>query len=170
MQTLVLTSCSAVKIAALDEAIRQLGWDAEIVAVKSPSGVNEQPLGDETERGALNRIRSARQAHPGADTYVSIENGLFEEGGEYVDRAVVVAERADGRRAMARSGGVVFPYVFVEETRRRGFATTTVGQVLADRGIVSRHDDPHLSLCGKSRALFLLDATIVALAALKEGA
>jgi len=167
MQTLVLTSCSAVKIAALNEAIRQLGWDAEIVAVKSPSGVNEQPLGDETECGALNRIRSARQARPGADLYVSIENGLFEEGGEHVDRAVVAAERADGRRAMARSAGVVFPRIYVEEARRRGFQMTTVGQVLADRGIVTRHDDPHLTLCGKSRAIFLVEATIVALAALE---
>ena len=162
--TLVLTSRSAVKIAAVEQALADLGWNkVAIIALKAASGVNEQPLGEETLRGADNRIRSAKQTYPDADIFVSIENGLFLEGDDYVDRAVVVVEDAKGQRLVTYSEGVVFPTVYVLEAQRRGFATTTVGQVMAEYGVVEHHDDPHLTLAKKSRTAFLVETTRTAL-------
>lgn len=46
-----------------------------------PSGVADQPMGDdETVRGARNRARQARVAHPEADFWCGIEGGCLLDG------------------------------------------------------------------------------------------
>jgi len=46
----------------------------------------------------------------------------------------------------------------VEEARKRGFETTTVGEVMEEKGIISNRKDPHLDLSGISREVFIRDA------------
>jgi inosine/xanthosine triphosphatase len=147
---IVLASTSPVKIDACKAAFGTAAG-IDLVTVKAPSGVNEQPMNDETLRGAFNRLAHARAAVPGADFYVSIENGIFEEKGRYIDRAVVTVMDKSGTTATTYSDGVEFPRDSVEETRRRGFDQWTVGKVMQEQGIVRQHDDPHLDLGGKSR-------------------
>lgn len=162
---IVLSSTSAVKVDACKQAFG-VGSDTEIVTVKAPSGVNEQPLNDETLRGAFNRLNYARSAVPNADYYVSIENGIFQENGRYVDRAVVTVMNKDGETRTTYSEGVEFPSASVEETRKRGFETWTVGKVMQEQGVVAQHDDPHLSLSGKSRVDYVNEAAKKAAASL----
>lgn len=150
---IVLASTSAIKL----DACRRAFPDAVIETVKAPSGVSEQPIGDETLRGAFNRITAARLAVPDADVYVSIENGLFVENGEHIDCAVVVMAKGD-ETITAFSDGVPFPADAVAETASRGFAEWTVGKVMAEMGLVRQHDDPHLDLSGKPRAAYIDDA------------
>jgi inosine/xanthosine triphosphatase len=51
----------------------------EIHKIDVPSGVREQPVGDEETRlGAINRINSARAAYPQADYWAAIEGGVAE--------------------------------------------------------------------------------------------
>src|SRR6187399_2170582 len=90
---IVLASTSAVK---LDACRAAFGDEAEIITVKAPSGVGEQPMNGETVTGAFNRIAAAKKLVPDADLYVSIENGIFEEKGHDIDRPVVVVSRAAG--------------------------------------------------------------------------
>jgi non-canonical (house-cleaning) NTP pyrophosphatase len=149
---IVLASTSAVKVEACRAAF---GEEAEIVTVKAPSGVNEQPVNDETVAGAFNRIAAAKEMSPGADLYVSIENGIFDEDGHFVDRPVVVVSREKGEAEVTFGDGVEFPKDSVDEARRRGFDKWTVGKVMAEQGVVKQHDDPHLSLSGKPRAEYL---------------
>ncbi len=151
----VLASTSAVKLEACRAAF---GLEAEIITVKAPSGVNEQPLNDETLTGAFNRIAAAKQLAPGADVYVSIENGIFEEEGRYIDRPVIVVARGACENHITYGEGVEFPKGSVEETRRRGFDTCTVGRVMQEQGLVRQHDDPHRDLGGKSRAEYITAA------------
>jgi non-canonical (house-cleaning) NTP pyrophosphatase len=163
--TVVLTSQSAIKLRALQAALVDLNITANVVAVKVPSGVNEQPVGDETRHGALNRIAAAREQVVG-DLYVSIENGLFHRNGIWTDRAVVVVEQPGNAHVpIIVSDGCAFPLSAVEEAKHVGFATTTVGQVLAEWGIVKDHADPHVDVCGTSRETFLRAAVRQALAA-----
>lgn len=152
----VLASQSGVKAFACREVFGDVAG-LELVCVKALSNVNEQPLGDETLRGAFNRIANARVIRPDGDVYVAIENGLFEENGQYVDRAVVVLEIAGGLRHSVTGDGVLFPRDCVEDARARGFDRTTAGQVMQERGLVQKHDDPHLDLAGRSRSVFLVD-------------
>lgn len=151
----VVASTSAVKI---DACRKAFGAAAGIVGVKVQSGVNEQPMNDETVQGAFNRIAAARAAMPGADVYVSIENGIFEENGKYIDRPVIAVARGTGTPEVTYGEGVEFPAASVEETRKRGFDTWTVGKIMQEQGIVTQHDDPHGDLSGKPRAVYLADA------------
>ena len=60
---------------------------------------------------------------------------------------------------------VEVPSECVEKARAIGFDTTTVGMVMAAKGIVDRHDDPHASLGDKTpRAEILRDAVLAAMA------
>lgn len=152
----VLASQSGVKAFACREVFADVAG-LQLVCVKAASSVNEQPVGDETLRGAFNRIANARVIRPDGDVYIAIENGLFEENGQYVDRAVVVLETADSMRHIVTGDGVAFPRECVEAARARGFDRVTAGQVMQERGLVQKHDDPHLDLAGKSRAVFLVD-------------
>lgn len=156
---IVLASTSAVKLEALRAAF---GASAEIVTLKAPSGVNEQPLNAETLTGAFNRIGAAREAVPDADLYVSIENGIFEEEGRFIDKPVVTVAKAQGAPEVTYGEGVEFPRGSVEEARRRGFDQWTVGKVMQEQGLVRQHDDPHLDLSGKSRAEYIRDAVVAA--------
>jgi len=56
------------------------------------------------------------------------------------------------------SDSVPFPYEAVQEAQRRGFKEWTVGRVMEEWGIVAQHDDPHLSLTGKSREDYIAEA------------
>jgi inosine/xanthosine triphosphatase len=162
---IVLASTSAVKIEACKKAFSDFS-DVNIVTAKVSSHVREQPLNEETLTGAFNRISAARRAVPDADLYISIESGLFEEKGTYVDRAIVIIAEKEGQKYTVRGEGVEFPGPSVEEARKRGFDQWTVGRVMQEQGIVRQHDDPHLDLSGKSRAEYINEAMRRAVAAL----
>ena len=164
---IVVGSQSQVKLDAVKSALAELGLEVEVVGVKAKSYVSEQPIDDETITGARNRAAHAKELCADGDLYISIENGVFAEaGGRYLDRAVVLSIARDGSEAIAISDGmaisdsVEFPAASVNEARKRGFATTTVGKVMEEQGIVAKHDDPHLSLSGKPRAEFLKETVV----------
>jgi inosine/xanthosine triphosphatase len=164
---IVLASTSAVKVAACKKAFSNVAG-CEIIAVKAASDINEQPMNGETLRGAFNRLNNAKQIRPDADYYISIENGIFEEKGQFIDRAVVSIMDKQGVVKTAYSDGVEFPQQWVEETRKRGFDQWTVGKVMEEMGIVAKHDDPHLSLIGKSRVDYLDQAASRAVLVLRQ--
>lgn len=165
---IVLASTSKVKEEACKKAFAAIAG-VEIICVKAPSGVNEQPVDDETLRGAFNRIAFARNAVPDADLYVSIENGIFNENGAFVDRAVVTIAKKGEEPVVFYSDGVAFPKACVEEARKRGFETTTVGRIMEEWGIVAKHDDPHADLARKSRIEFINQAMMRAVTGLRAG-
>ena len=69
-------STNPVKLAAARAVIAPLAPDAEIRGIAVPSGVPEQPWGDdETRRGALARARAARDALK-ADFGIGFEGGV----------------------------------------------------------------------------------------------
>jgi len=154
---IVLASTSAVKVAACRKAFSHIA-NLEIITIKVDSGVAEQPMNDETLRGAFNRIAAIQTAVPDADLYISIENGIFEENGAFIDRAIVTVARNGGEPEVTYSDGVEFPRDCVEEARKRGFDIWTVGKVMEEQGVVCQHDDPHKDLSGKSRIAYIDDA------------
>lgn len=165
--TIVVASSSAIKINGVEKAARELfpGKNFKVIGVqKADSEINEQPINNETEIGARNRLKNAKQevelTNPRLNpTYVSIENGLFQEKdsetnqptGEWEDRAVVIVMLPDGTTTSVVSDGVRFPKDVVEETRLKGgesegFKKYTVGSQLAEKGIVKNKQDPHSDL------------------------
>lgn len=158
--TIVVSSGSAIKIETVRKTLMGLfpGRTFTVLGVKAASGINEQPVGEETERGAHNRLAHAQELfnteHAGTQAaYMSIENGIFEVApGEWEDRAVVVISLPDGRTFSATSVGVPFPSDAVETTRalEGGFEKHTVGSVIAEqfaaRGVSINKQDPQTAL------------------------
>jgi len=157
---IVVTSTSIIKTGAVKKALNELfpTRTFEITAVKAVSGINEQPLNEETEQGAKNRIRSAESLlginQQDKTAFISIENGLFSnENNEWEDKAVAVIKLPDGKMSSALSPqGVPFPLEAIETARTRGggFEKNTVGSVIAEmyaaRGIQIDKQDPHSAL------------------------
>lgn len=166
---IVLASQSAVKVRAVEQAIQRLELKAQLVAVKAVSNVNEQPFEDETYTGALNRAAHAVMIQPGADYYLAIESGLFQQkDGEWYDIAVVVLRDESGQYIVHHSEGVRFPREAVEECQRRGPQIWTVGKIMVELGLAHQHDDPHRDIVGVSRAEYINAVVYKALSALRR--
>lgn len=157
---IALGSQSSVKQEAVRRAMQVFEIDAQLVTVKARSNVAEQPFNSETVRGARNRALHAAALVPDAAFALAIESGIFDRNGHYLDIAVVVARLRDGRYLQADSQSVEFPADAVHETVRRCVENDswTVGKILQEWGRIERHDDPHASLVGRSRAAFIYDA------------
>lgn len=148
----VLASQSPVKVDVCKQVVEKFYADVELITVKAKSGVPEQPFDHETSEGAYNRITDARTQIPDADLYISIENGIYNEKGRYIDRAVAVACDQQGDATIKWSKGVEFPALYVQEAKRLGTDQWTVGKIMQEAKVITQHDDPHKDLVGISRA------------------
>ncbi len=156
-----VTSESKIKVEAVRNVYSQLGINAEIIGYSTSSGVGEQPVEQETFQGVRNRLFDLKDRVDGLDLIISIENGIFQEHGKWIDRAVVVIYKA-GREGLNLevSDGVEFPKEYVDEARQRGFDKVTVSQVMAERGYVQDAKDPHKSISGKPRKEYLEETVL----------
>lgn len=170
MLNVVVGSTSRHKLDAIRNACAELGIDADVLGVRTISGQHEQPSGlDETIAGALRRANEAQKAESGS-TAIGIESGIIINRFPIevvIDLAVVVILTPEGKRIITTSAGIEFPSQDASTAFGRGFSTTTVGSVIAERTGCDP-TDPHAYLTnGKvSRAKLLTDAVVAALAQL----
>jgi len=151
-----VTSENKLKVDAVRCAYASIGLPCELVGYTANSGVGEQPINEQALGGARNRITDLKKRVDGLDRIVSIESGIFEEDGQWVDRAVVVIFNAKtGEEYVDYSDRVVFPKEYVERARDIGFDKMTVGKVMEKEGYVSDNKDPHKSISGKSRQEYI---------------
>jgi inosine/xanthosine triphosphatase len=104
-------SLNPVKLGAVAQVVRQWLASARIDGVAVPSGVPDQPFGDEeTRRGAAQRARAAREALD-ADIGVGIEGGVVdEEDGEGMRTCAWAAvSMRDGREFLGGSLAMPLP-------------------------------------------------------------
>lgn len=159
---IVVASTSTLKIDAVHNAVQKCGMRANIRGVKACSGVNEQPLNEETKQGAKNRAENAQTIMPNADIYIAIENGLYEQGKDYFDKAIIYVITKDGRREFTYSEGVMVPAEIVKEVSESGFATT-VGMAMKKKGMIEDAADPHIVLGDKKSRTTILEQALVEL-------
>ncbi len=95
---IIVASENPVKVNVAKRAFALLYPEEEMtfIAVKSDSGVPDQPMDDETEQGALNRLIFIRDNHTDADFWISQEGGLFRDGERLYNRAWVMVADRDG--------------------------------------------------------------------------
>jgi inosine/xanthosine triphosphatase len=104
-------STNPVKVGAARTMVQRLAPRAEVVGVAVPSGVPDQPWGDdETLRGAIARARAARAVHD-ADLGIGIEGGVVAEadGGVRSCAWAAVVGR-DGREGIGGSLAMRLPH------------------------------------------------------------
>lgn len=137
-------SLSKHKLPGAEGAIKEVFDDVEtkVFAYNAKSSINEQPEGhEETIKGAFNRLKDLKRLvveSRGAvkdAIFIAIENGIFPvevQGKErWFDLAWVVIEDTEGNQSISHSGGIEFDSDYVEEAKKRGFETTTVGSIIS---------------------------------------
>jgi inosine/xanthosine triphosphatase len=180
MVKVLVASTSQHKLGAVERVFKETysDWEIDMEGVKAPSEINEQPVGHkEMIEGALNRIKNAKKTAKGKkfDFVVGIENGIFPievDGTEkWFDVAWVVIENKEDKQSLAVSAGVEFPREFIQEARKKGFKTTTVGSIIAEKTGCDG-TDPHTFLTSNlaSRSKLLEQALKIALGQLQERA
>jgi non-canonical (house-cleaning) NTP pyrophosphatase/adenine/guanine phosphoribosyltransferase-like PRPP-binding protein len=161
---IVVASEGAIKIDAVKQAAKEFFLDQnsvfEVIGVNTVSDVAEQPFNEETEKGATNRLAHAERLIPSADMYIAIENGIFESGKQFFDKAVIKMKTKTGCAITESSQSVEFPAQYVEEAKTIGFDKTTVGSCMLKAGIIKDAKDPHADLGDKRSRSIILDEAI----------
>ncbi|MBL7045313.1 MAG: DUF84 family protein [Parcubacteria group bacterium] len=159
-------STSDIKYKAVQNACNILEIEASINKVKLDyMGQNAQPVGFlNTSSGSSSRASRVKlkQNQPDA-MFIGIENGVFKCGQCIIDIAVITIFHPEKGRIMVTSQGIEFPYDCFNVAEERGFNTTTVGQVIAEK-MGGSPDDPHSTVTGgkTSREELLTGALLTA--------
>lgn len=116
MKKVIVASENPVKVAVAKRAFTSVYPDEtfEFVAIKSVSGVPDQPTNEETERGALNRLEYIRTKQPDAHFWISIEGGVFEEGDTLYNRAWIAVGDTSGYIGKASTASFYLPRKIIE--------------------------------------------------------
>ncbi len=97
--------------------MRRLFPRAQIVSLKVPSGLPNQPIGDaETRRGAVNRAHAARLAAR-ADWGIGLEGGVIENEFGMMTCAWCAIEDRSGRVGVGGSSNMLLPEEVVKRIR-----------------------------------------------------
>jgi non-canonical (house-cleaning) NTP pyrophosphatase len=157
---IIVSSTATQKIKAVEIAFQNMLSEKtrEVVGYKSASGVNKQPVGrTEIVLGCENRLTDTMENQQG-DIFISIESGIEFRGKNWYDFAYIIMHFSGYRSHYGIfTDTVIFPTEYVEEAMRLGFDKHTVGSVMANRRPEIDMQDPHLSLIGKSRVIYLAD-------------
>lgn len=142
---------SPIKFNATVAATKATELDATVICKDARSDIDAQPEGRAMgEQGAENRAVALRPLYPNA-YIVGMEDYLdYDEDERPVNRTAVVVMAPDGREYNATSTSIPFDRRDVSEARKRGFKTTTVGDVLAER-IGGDPANPHGPMSGYAR-------------------
>ena len=128
---ILVTSASAIKIATFEDVLAMIEPERkfDVIAIGASSGVDEQPFGVTTIRGALNRQRDALKQY-GVDTdseslvCLSVENGLFRssQASDLADASLMI----DGAQVMAHGADLSPFYDPASEYEDRATAAVTI--------------------------------------------
>ncbi|NPA84790.1 MAG: DUF84 family protein [Crenarchaeota archaeon] len=109
----VVGSSNPVKVGAVEDALRELGIEAELASAEVPSGVHSIPFGEEIFEGAKRRAEGASEL---GDVGVGPESGLIEMNGKLF-MVSVVAVKHEGLH-FGLSPGFELPERWAERIRR----------------------------------------------------
>lgn len=118
---IAIGSTNPTKTRAVENVVRVLYSDLEIVTLEVPTGISAQPIGDEeTRRGALNRARAVLELTD-AEWGFGLEGGVIQtEFGVMTNAWCVVAAR-DTRVGVGGSANMLLPEVVAQRVLRDGY-------------------------------------------------
>ncbi len=117
MKTVIVASENPVKVAVARRAFTSVYPDEEFefVAVKSVSGVADQPVNEETEQGAHNRLTYVKNLHPEADFWISQEGGVCTDGDKLYNRAWIMVADANNHEAKSSTSSFYLPTAITKQ-------------------------------------------------------
>ncbi len=141
----------------------------EFIAVKSESGVPDQPMNDETEMGAYNRLQFIKKLHPEADYWMSQEGGLYEEGDRLYNRAWMMITDRTGYVAKCSTAQFYLPTKIVQMVRE-GMESGPASDLFFN-SVNSKQEAgsvAHLTDGQIDREKYYLQASVIALSEIKH--
>ena len=131
--------------------------EIEFYSKSVESGVSDQPFGDETYKGALNRVEEIKKEFPNMDFYISCEAGIENAFNQYFNVQVVcVFEMKSQIVFWGKSAGWLIPTKDIEIIKQRN-----LDSYLREKGITCIEE---LLGTSNSRKLAVSQATELALA------
>lgn len=113
---IAIGTTSELKIRALKNALAKFEIEAEVVPLKTESGVSDQPFGyEETTKGARNRATAAFEKEI-PEMALGVESGLIEIEGNYFDIACVCIKTGNDE-SISYSAGYFTPQWIIEEIK-----------------------------------------------------
>jgi inosine/xanthosine triphosphatase len=118
---IAIGSTNPTKTRAVENVLRVLYSDLEIVTLEVPTGISAQPIGDEeTRRGAFNRARAVLEMTD-AEWGFGLEGGVIQtEFGVMTNAWCVVAAR-DARVGVGGSANMLLPEAVAQRVLRDGY-------------------------------------------------
>lgn len=171
MKKVIVASENPVKVAVAQRAFAAVypGEAFEFIAVKSVSGVPDQPMNEETEQGALNRLEFIKTAHTDADFWISQEGGIYEENEKFYNRAWIVVADRDGHVGKSSTASFYLPKILAQYIRE-GMELGHAADIFFDT-INSKHGIStigHLTDGLLSREEYYFQSAIIALSEIKH--
>lgn len=121
MRLAAVGSTNPTKTRAVENVLRGLYPNVEIIAQEVPSGISIQPIGDEeTRRGALNRARAVLDLTD-AEWGFGLEGGIVETEFGVMTNAWCVVVARDGRIGVGGSANMLLPDAIAQRVLRDGF-------------------------------------------------
>ncbi len=134
VQRVVVGSANPVKLAAVRAVLRSAAPGVVVDALAVPSGVPDQPFGDEeTIRGARERARAARVALD-ADLGVGLEGGVVDSPSGMRTCAWCVVVHRDGREGIGGSLAMPLPNAVATMIRAGVELGHAMDALVAERG------------------------------------
>lgn len=116
-------STNPTKVKAVENVMRRIYGDVEVIGVEVDTCVPDQPIGiEEIARGAINRAKSALEK-ANADLGVGIEAGIYPFPGTltgYLDVQVCAVASPDGVITVGHGPGFEYPPVVIEKVLNEG--------------------------------------------------
>lgn len=171
MKKVVIASTNPVKVKVAEESFKAVfpGETFEFIPVKSESGVPDQPLNEETQKGAHNRLAFISHNYKDADFWISQEGGLFEESDKLFNRAWILVRDKSGFVAESSTAHFYLPRKVTEYVREGldlGDANDKFfGSINSKHGVGAIG---HLTDGIIDRANYYLQAAIIAISELKH--
>jgi inosine/xanthosine triphosphatase len=121
LERVAVGSTNPVKVGSTRRVFTQLYLGCSVVGIDVPSGVSNQPQGDEeTVQGAINRAQAALAA-TGADWGVGLEGGVLfaADGSCWMNQFCAIVHR-DGRTGIGNGGRFLLPPAIADGVRAGG--------------------------------------------------
>lgn len=125
------------KIEGAQKSFNRFFKDVEIIGVKVPSDVNNQPVNEDIYKGAKNRVlhlmEYAKENKIDADYFVAVESGISNGFGKWTIVNIAVIMDKTGKESWGNSSGFPVPNKYVNS-----IIATELGMVMDE--IFTKHD------------------------------
>ena len=134
---IIVASENVVKTNATQEAFEKFFSDVEVTGVAVPSGVPDQPFGEETFQGAKNRVKNlialAKSNKTGAEMFVGIEGGVQNLFGKWFAFGAVCIGDLRGRYGYGLSPHFELPEKIIDELKNGAELGHVIDKISAEK-------------------------------------